>query len=701
MRLTLMVAICAISTTPVSAFKWPWEKDSTSLTSSQVSTSTGGSGITANSASTSWSGVILTSTGEGVAYAPRQTSCPDGSILRKASKIAQDEKDYILQRHLLTTPALKNFLSSVSNLTDFDADSFFSAATRNISIALAFSGGGTRAMLCGAGELMALDNRTSALNEKGLGGLLQSSSYILGISGGSWLVGTLALNDWITIESVLRPDLKLWNISDSIFNPNGVNIFATLKYYNQIGQAVDAKQDAGYATSITDVWGRALSYKFFDPETTYNGGENVTWTSIQKLDSYKNHLMPFPVVLANGRNPGTYIVNLNSTVFEFTPYELGSWDPSLQAFVNLTYLGTALDNGTSVKQCVTNFDNAGFILGTLSSLFNQIFVRFQKMDGLNWALKQVLGGILGAFSENDVDIASYEPNPFYNSPYGNLDSMISNKTLHLVDGGEDQQNVPLYPFIQPSRDVDIIFAYDNSGDTSHRWPNGSSLTHTYLRQFGPQGKGTPFPYVPLVDQFLSGNLTERPVFFGCNASKLNDLVAYHNNTVNNTDIPLVVYMPNSRYTFNANTSTFKTSYERSEVNGIVSNGFSVSTRGNFLADSLWNKCVGCAIIRREQERRGLEQSDECKQCFENYCWDGGIEDTPALTVSIPSSMTLLALLALLTGSTTLTSLRSSGTIQGQSQSQSQSQSSTQTRRNTAPLLNPPFEWLYYILPFFI
>ena len=51
---------------------------------------------------------------------------------------------------------------------------------------------------------------------------------------------------------------------------------------------------------------------------------------------------------------------------------MGSWDPSLSAMVNLTYVGTHLangkpDNGTA---CVTGFDQAGFVIGTSSSLFN-------------------------------------------------------------------------------------------------------------------------------------------------------------------------------------------------------------------------------------------------------------------------------------------------------------------------------------------
>ena len=51
---------------------------------------------------------------------------------------------------------------------------------------------------------------------------------------------------------------------------------------------------------------------------------------------------------------------------------MGSWDPSLSAMVNLTYVGTHLLNGKPDNDtgCVTGFDQAGFVIGTSSSLFN-------------------------------------------------------------------------------------------------------------------------------------------------------------------------------------------------------------------------------------------------------------------------------------------------------------------------------------------
>lgn len=654
MKLTILwFAVCC------SAFEWPWE-DLESNSSSAISLTTSNGSTSAYAFSTA-----SETTGR-ASYAPVQTLCPTTLLVREATSIGDKEKEYLAKRHEKTNENLISFLSDMAQLSDFNASDFINGYKdqHNISIALAYSGGGYRAMLCGAGELLALDDRYDDLKKTGLGGLLQSTSYLGGLSGGSWMVGTLVLNDWMPVDKVMLPDSGIWDLESLIFNPNGINVIKTLEYYVSLHKAIDDKEDEGFKTSITDVWGRALSYQFFNPDATYNGGENITWTGISRLDSFKNYLMPFPIVLANGRNPDTIIISDNSTIFEFTPYELGSWDPSLNSFVDLNYLGTSLDNGMPENStCYTNYDNAGFILGTLSSLFNQILLRVTSSTSLNWAIKKVLTLILSPFSRNNVDIATYLPNPFYNVEYASSELIVSDKTLDLVDGGEDAQNVPLYPFIQSSREVDIIFAFDNSADMN-QWPNGTSLVRTYERQFTLQGKGSPFPYVPSVDEFLSDDLNLGPVFFGCDASNLSSLVDYHDSGVNETDVPLVVYMPNLQYLYEANTSTYKMSYSREEMNGLIKNGFEVSSRGNYSLDRSWPTCVGCAIIRRQQERLGLEQTDECKDCFESYCWRGG-EDASSLSSQMSSSS--------LNSGTRTSSLSLTSATQSQTPSQSSSQ----------------------------
>jgi lysophospholipase len=47
-------------------------------------------------------------------------------------------------------------------------------------------------MLNGAGAIAAFDNRTTSSTDKGdLGGIVQAATYLSGLLGGSWVVGSL------------------------------------------------------------------------------------------------------------------------------------------------------------------------------------------------------------------------------------------------------------------------------------------------------------------------------------------------------------------------------------------------------------------------------------------------------------------------------------------------------------------------------
>lgn len=54
-------------------------------------------------------------------------------------------------------------------------------------------------------------------------------------------------------------------------------------------------------------------------------------------------------------------------------------------------------------------------------------------------------------------------NPFHGISPGSYQSS-NDDTLHLIDGGASDPitNLPLWPLIQPSRKVDVIFAIDDS-----------------------------------------------------------------------------------------------------------------------------------------------------------------------------------------------------------------------------------------------
>lgn len=241
-----------------------------------------------------------------------------------------------------------------------------------------------------------------------------------------------------------------------------------------------------------------------------SGGANLTWSSIRNLTSFKDHSMPYAILIANGKTVEAEVVSPNLTfIVEISPYELGNRD-ALNTFVDTEYLGSSLEDGDS-HQCVRNFDNAGFVMGTSSSVFNAVFSNLDDYD-VSTVLRPIFDQIMSVVSDTKDDVAIYKPNPFYETSYAQVDTIINNNTLLLVDGGENGQNVPFYPLIQTDRGVDVILAFDNSADTKENWPNGTSFTETYKWQFTNQGKGTPFPYVPTVDTYLNEDLKEKPIF---------------------------------------------------------------------------------------------------------------------------------------------------------------------------------------------
>jgi lysophospholipase len=147
-------------------------------------------------------------------------------------------------------------LLSNLNISGFDAQSYITKNAHNVTnlpnIAIAASGGGYRAMLNGAGAVSAFDSRTENATGLGkLGGLFQSSTYFSGLSGGSWLVGSIYVNNFTTIQAIKNDyTSNIWNLEDSIIvGPSTVS-----NYYKQLLQAVEGKTDAGFNDSITDYW---------------------------------------------------------------------------------------------------------------------------------------------------------------------------------------------------------------------------------------------------------------------------------------------------------------------------------------------------------------------------------------------------------------------------------------------------------------
>lgn len=245
----------------------------------------------------------------------------------------------------------------------------------------------------GAGFLAGLDARDATAQQHGTAGLLQQALYVAGLSGGSWAVGSLALNDWPQAEVLAN---QTWHLGMNLIIPSD----DAFSYYADVVGDVAGKRHEGYPTGIVDYWGRALSYHLVNASYDQEG-QATTWSDLRNTTSFQSAAYPFPIVIADEREPGALLIHRNTTIFEFNPFEFGSFDPDVQAFVPMEILGSNLDNGKSNAsdgQCTYGFDNFGFVVGTSSTLFNSVYSSLVTSDG-DSAIKDALKDVLGDVSE--------------------------------------------------------------------------------------------------------------------------------------------------------------------------------------------------------------------------------------------------------------------------------------------------------------
>ncbi|TQV96675.1 hypothetical protein V2A60_002940 [Cordyceps javanica] len=556
-------------------------------------------------------------------YAPSEVTCPSTRpFIRDSSSsvLSPEEKAWLPIRRKETITHIKDFLKRAA-IPNFDSEKYLQNVDSNSSalpnIGIAVSGGGYRAMLNGAGAIKAFDSRSAGSTDKGnLGGLLQSATYLSGLSGGGWLVGSIYTNNFTTVQDAVDSK-EIWQFGESILEgPKNIGI---VDYYATIIDELDKKHNAGFNRSITDIWGRMLSFQLVKAK---HGGPQFTFSSIANDTEFAAGRTPLPILVADSRAPGEKNTTIESVLFEFNPWELGSTDPGMAGFAPLKFTGSKFDNGklSSDAKCINGFDNVGYVMGTSSSLFNQIILRM-KSDPAKYQPKNIpktvvafITDLLTTLGDRSDDVADWTPNPFRNWNSGK-NYVATSDSLTLVDGGEDGQNVPFHPHTVDARKVDVVFAVDSSADTSN-WPDGAAPLATYQRTHSNSSAGTSFPVVPDKNTFINLGLNTRPTFFGCNASNSNGPVP-----------PLIVYLANYPYVFHSNLSTFTSSINDTVRDAVISNGWAVATQMNSTRDANWPTCVSCAMLSRSFDRTKTEVPTACKDCFSKYCWNGTVDSS--------------------------------------------------------------------------
>lgn len=196
-------------------------------------------------------------------YAPGPVDCPsERPTIRGASELSPEEQQWLERRRDNTIEPLRDFLRR-ANIPDFDGPAYIQSNRDNASalpnVAIAASGGGYRALLNGAGAIAAFDSRSPNSTGAGqVGGLLQLATYIAGLSGGGWLVGSLYVNNFTTIQALQANESgPVWDFERALFegpSGDGFGLFNTIDYYTDVQNAVSSKDAVGFNTSITDYW---------------------------------------------------------------------------------------------------------------------------------------------------------------------------------------------------------------------------------------------------------------------------------------------------------------------------------------------------------------------------------------------------------------------------------------------------------------
>lgn len=511
-------------------------------------------------------------------YKPTTTACPSGSLVRSGNtELGDGEAAYIAGRKPKADAALSTWLEKQS--------AGLGSGSSMPTIALSVSGGGWRTLLTAAGVMQAMDDRDS---DSSTAGLLQALTYQIGVSGGGWLLSSWAASNFPTITD-LKEALWLSAFDNGLEFPEG---WEFLIAYADILADIVEKDDAGYPVSLTDVWARLLSYQLI---TGDNGGVSVRLSDIKGYSNMVDFNVPMAIINSNGvdTTAGECNPDNNSTVWEYTPFEFGSWDDDVASWIPIEYLGTS----ANATECTVQFDNLGFVLGTSSNLFAyELCVEDNPFSTVTSILEDIMESLHDASEDTDFGRL---PNPFqgYEMAADPAKEVFLVDELYLVDGGIGLHNDPVAPLLEPARNVSVIFVSDNSADEDS-FPIGEDLIDAWEYVQNISRINSRMPYIPDQETFTAEGLARRAVFFGCNE----------------TETVTIVYLPNVNYTYQSNTDTTKFQYSEDETNGMIGNGNAIATQDN---DEDWGLCLACGIMMKEE---GVTLPDGCDACFSKWCY---------------------------------------------------------------------------------
>ncbi len=354
------------------------------------------------------------------------------------------------------------------------------------TIAIVCSGGGYRAMLYALGALKGFQES----------GVLDLSTYLVGLSGSTW-----AIAPWIcsgqTIDDYISGMLQ--NITAG-FNDVGEQTFSL------ITDVLLTKYCAGQPLGFVDLYGAFVGNAVFTDFAT----QKVLVHLSDQAAAIADGSLPFPLYTCiSGQTAQS-----EKLWYEFSPYEVGaSW---LGAYVPTWAFGRRFENGASVTMAPeqpmsTLLGTFGLAVGvTVARMLSEADISTNVSSSLAKALIQK---ILAGYGQDRPIYAQY-----YNMVFNMSDETFADDAIApMVDAGIDF-NLPYPPISgqRTERTADIILFVDASADQVM----GTELQNV---ENYAQAHNLPFPAIDYT------NIARQAVSSFADSS--------------NPDAPIVIYIP--------------------------------------------------------------------------------------------------------------------------------------------------------------
>ncbi|KAL8286468.1 hypothetical protein RQP46_004485 [Phenoliferia psychrophenolica] len=263
----------------------------------------------------------------------------------------------------------------------------------------------------------------------------------------------------------------------------------------------------------------------------------------------------------------------------------------------------------ATRECVTGFDNAGFLMASSGNIFGAPAQFGAQLAGLSPILDfPPITAVLRAIPDVTLDNGRVV-NPFLGLGSRGGYPATKDPELALSDGGCGGENVPFFPLFAPQRALDVIIALDVS-DRVAGYPDGTDVRNTYLKTLEAGYENIRFPFIPDAKSLVAQGFYKKPVLLGSSCAP----------QPNNHTTPLIIWLPNyNAIGFDTNASGGQFLYSKQDQQSYFDTSFAIVTHKG---SKTWPACFACALIDAQQERNGVARTSQCQRCFDQYCYRG-------------------------------------------------------------------------------